>query len=89
MKHNGKCFIICPYDETDTLSEISVLENDIVICADASYIKATEHGITPDYIIGDFDSGSRPKNANCKIIEYPSEKEYTDKMLSVKKANQL
>lgn len=89
MKHNGKCFIICPYDETDTLSEISVLENDIVICADASYIKAAEHGITPDYIIGDFDSGSRPKNANCEIIEYPSEKDDTDTMLCVKKAIEL
>lgn len=89
MKLNTKCFIICPYDEKDTLSKISVSENDIVICADASYEKATSHGIAPDYIIGDFDSGERPFAPECGIIEYPSEKDDTDTMLCLKKAIEL
>lgn len=89
MKRDGKCFIICPYDEKDTLSGISVSENDIVICADASYEKAVRHGLTPDYIIGDFDSGSRPENADCTVIKYPSEKDDTDTMLCMKKAIEL
>ncbi len=89
MKRGGKCFIICPYDEKDTLSGISVSENDLVICADASYEKAVRHGLTPDFIIGDFDSGSRPESADCKVVEYPPEKDDTDTMLCIKKAIEL
>ncbi|MDI6619085.1 MAG: thiamine diphosphokinase [Clostridiales bacterium] len=61
---------------------------DIVICADGGAEYAIRCGITPDVLIGDFDSIdseilNKIKNLNCKIIKYPKEKDYTDTELAV------
>ena len=58
-------------------------EKDIVIAADLGIINAKKFNITPDYIIGDFDSlGYTPSNDNTII--HPIEKDDTDTMLAVK-----
>ena len=89
MKKNGKCYIICPFDSDLAVSGASVSKDDFIICADASCNIAEAHGLSPNLIIGDFDSGARPENATCEIVEYPSEKDDTDTMLCLKAAIKL
>ena len=86
MKKLGKCYIICPFDSDIALSGVSATKDDFVICADASCGIAEAHGLSPDLIVGDFDSGSRREDAPCEIVEYPSEKDDTDTMLCLKAA---
>ena len=60
-----------------------ILEEDLVIAADAGIKNAQHFGIIPDYIIGDFDSlGYTPTDKNTII--HPIEKDDTDTMLAVK-----
>ncbi len=57
-------------------------ETDFIICADAGYRKAIENNITPDLIVGDFDSlGEIPKLENIEV--HPSEKDETDTFLAL------
>lgn len=60
-----------------------ITENDIVIVADAGIKNAEKFNITPDYIIGDFDSLGYTPTAN-NTITHPIEKDDTDTMLAVK-----
>ena len=56
---------------------------DYVIAADAGYTEFLAHGITPDLVVGDFDSlGYTPDHSN--VIRIPSEKDDTDMMLGIK-----
>ena len=58
-------------------------ETDLVIGADAGYLKLESLGITPHLTVGDFDSLTEiPKN--CEIIKHPIKKDDTDTMLAVK-----
>lgn len=56
---------------------------DLVIGADAGYLKLESLGITPHLTVGDFDSlWVIPKN--CEVIKHPIKKDDTDTMLAVK-----
>ena len=58
-------------------------EGDLVIGADAGYLKLESLGLTPHLPVGDFDSlGVIPQN--CEIIKHPVKKDDTDTMLAVK-----
>ena len=58
-------------------------EGDYIIAADGGYLALTSRGITPDLVVGDFDSlGEAPDHPN--IIRSPIEKDDTDMMLAVK-----
>ena len=75
------CYIFgaIPIDTFD----FQINENDIVIAADSGIINAQKFNITPDFIIGDFDSlGYTPSDDNTII--HPIEKDDTDTMLAVK-----
>lgn len=62
-----------------------IRENDYIICADGGYDHAVKMGISPDILIGDFDSVSElPKTS--EIIKYPERKDFTDGELAVKYA---
>ncbi len=52
--------------------------NDYVIAADGGYLYARSCGITPDLLIGDFDSLPQPPAENCPVITLPHEKNDTD-----------
>ena len=58
---------------------------DLVIAADAGYQTCREVGITPDLLLGDFDSMEQPQDF-ANVLRSPVEKDDTDTMLAVKTA---
>ncbi|MBQ7499747.1 MAG: thiamine diphosphokinase [Clostridia bacterium] len=64
--------------------ELYIPDGAFVIAADAGLNKLNELGITPDLIIGDFDSLGYTPKGNVKV--YPSRKDDTDTALAVKTA---
>ena len=57
--------------------------SDLVIAADAGYKNLEKFGISPDVLIGDFDSLEvLPENVKC--LRYPVKKDDTDTILAVK-----
>ena len=66
--------------------EISISENDFVIAADGGYEYLEKMGVTPDVLIGDFDSiEALPQNLDAaQIIRHPVEKDETDMYLAYK-----
>lgn len=74
-----KCIILCAGGFDGLLEKPT--KNDYIIAADGGYRHAVKLGITPDCILGDFDSlGYVPEGANV----FPVEKDDTDAMLSVR-----
>lgn len=73
-----RCVIIGGGDcSASFLKENIDVENDCIICADSGYDYAVSADITPNLLIGDFDSISAvPKGLN--IITLPVEKDVTD-----------
>lgn len=62
-------------------------KGDLIIAADAGYLTAKEMGITPDILLGDFDTlgeGNIPEGIEC--LRVPAEKDDTDTQLAVKVA---
>jgi thiamine pyrophosphokinase len=58
---------------------------DLVIAADAGYRACRAAGITPDLLLGDFDSMAQPADFS-NVGRVPVEKDDTDTMLAVKTA---
>ena len=56
-----------------------------VICADGGYETAAKYNITPDLIVGDFDSAKMPPQKSRKVLTLPVEKDVTDTMYAVMK----
>lgn len=52
------------------------LPGDYIIACDAGYQNARALGVTPDLIVGDFDSAPRPQGKNLVVL--PAEKDDTD-----------
>ena len=62
--------------------KILPMEGDYIIAADGGYSALVSRGITPDLVVGDFDSlGYLPDHPN--VIRSPVEKDDTDMMLSI------
>jgi len=60
----------------------SKCENSLIIAADAGYHHLTARGISPDILLGDFDTiGEIP--SHCNIKRFPAEKDYTDTELAL------
>ena len=58
-------------------------EEDLVIAADAGLLHLRVRGITPDLVVGDFDSLDKPP-VGRNVSVYPVEKDDTDTMLAIK-----
>lgn len=57
--------------------------SDLIIAADAGRLLAEKCGVTPDLIVGDFDSSSIPSpDSATEILRVPAEKDETDTMLA-------
>ena len=57
---------------------------DLIIAADGGYKKAVELGLTPDVVIGDFDSGEEPEDTTAFIVKLNRDKDDTDMLAAVK-----
>ena len=80
----GRCLIFCAAGFDGLLD--AVKEDDYILAADGGLIHVQALGLTPDGILGDFDSLSYiPANSNV----FPVEKDDTDAMLAVKKGLEL
>ena len=66
--------------------ESRTLKYDYCIAADKGYLYANRLGITPDVIIGDFDSYEEELPADVPVIRHKVEKDDTDTMLAIKYA---
>jgi len=78
---NGTCIIIGAGDFFGFVRKPE--PEDYIIAADAGYRYCLEEGITPDLIVGDFDSyGERPDFPN--IVQMPVEKDDTDTLHAVR-----
>jgi thiamine pyrophosphokinase len=61
--------------------------DDVKIAADAGYRTAKSLGVTPDILVGDFDSlGDIPDDEGMKIHQVPTEKDLTDTQIAVELA---
>ena len=56
---------------------------DVIIAADAGFRLCRELGLTPDLLLGDFDSMEEPKDF-AHLIRVPVEKDDTDTMLALR-----
>lgn len=77
-----RCVVICAGEQGDMT--FSPEKTDFVICCDAGLRAAERLGITPDLIMGDFDSyeGELPEGIETK--RFPVEKDDTDSMLALR-----
>ena len=76
----SQCIIFCAAGFDRPVQPID--ETDLVIAADGGLAHTQSLGITPDIILGDFDSlGYTPQGANV----FPVEKDDTDAMLAVRR----
>lgn len=89
--NKGNCILIGAGDLT--LSEIPIKEGDLCIAVDGGYEYCKLFGITPDYIIGDFDSISEEgagqiaalsEEEKEKVILLPAKKDDTDMLAAMK-----
>ncbi|HJB26061.1 MAG TPA: thiamine diphosphokinase [Firmicutes bacterium] len=82
-----RCVILAsmPVKDYEAL-EFSSRPGDYIICADNGLEHARRLGLTPDLIVGDFDSCDlgRFSISEQKLIRYPSEKDDTDTMIAIK-----
>lgn len=67
---------------------------DTLICVDSGGIFLRDCDIIPDYLVGDFDSINKAsldyfKNSECKVLEYPKDKDFTDTELALELAAEL
>ena len=80
----GKCIIFCAAGFDGLVQPIA--KEDFVIAADGGLAHTQTLGITPNEVLGDFDSlGFTPEGANV----FPVEKDDTDAMLAVRRGLSL
>ena len=80
----GKCLIFCAAGFDGLAEEIK--SNDYILAADGGLLHTEKLGLTPNGILGDFDSlGYTPVGSTV----FPVEKDDTDAMLAIKKGLEL
>jgi len=79
----NRCVIIAG---SPIFATIDITEDDFIIAVDSGYSHALAAGITPDVIMGDFDSFAGETDKKIKIVKAPVMKDDTDTMLAVKYA---
>lgn len=77
------CYIIAACKDFTEKIELSPEKNDLLIAADGGYDLLKNTNITPDILLGDFDSIKKIPNLK-EIIRHPSEKDDTDTFLAYK-----
>lgn len=80
-----KCVLICasPYNDMDFIIQ-SIPEDAFIVCVDGGHTLAARKHISPQLIIGDFDSSICPSYPDCEFIVLPTHKDDTDTMYAIK-----
>ena len=68
---------------TDTYKSLSLKDGDLIIAADGGLAFLQQQGMTPDVIMGDFDSCKEIPN-EPNVLVYPVKKDDTDMRLALK-----
>ncbi len=79
----GICYIFAACKENINEINISKKENDIIIAADGGYDILNKNNLSPDIVIGDFDS-LESVLTHENVIKHPVEKDETDTFLALK-----
>ncbi|HNX65145.1 MAG TPA: thiamine diphosphokinase [Oscillospiraceae bacterium] len=80
-----KCSIFSASEIKD-YSVVDTVNIGYIICADGGLKHVEKLGLTPNVLIGDFDTASPDGYGSYEIIKYPCEKDDTDTMLAAKLA---
>lgn len=81
------CLIIAGAPEFDIeLIKERSQKSDLIICADKGYSYARRAGVTPDIVIGDFDSCTDEISGDFEIIKLNADKDFTDTLICADKA---
>ncbi len=82
----SKCVIVggVKINNTDQIKKY-IDETDFVIACDSGIESCKDIGVTPNLIVGDFDSHKKP-NTDIEIITLPTAKDDTDTMFAAKEA---
>lgn len=80
-----RCIIIAAHCEGDVRGVVNIRGDDYIICADGGYAHAAAAGITPDLVVGDFDSLDGQVAPGVPVEHVPAEKNDTDTMLCLKR----
>lgn len=62
----------------------SFSKSDLIIAADGGYIAARRFGLSPDVVIGDFDSSTEPEGIAAHVVKLKREKDDTDMLAAIK-----
>lgn len=73
------CYIV---GAGDCREEFAPKAEDLLIAADGGYRHLAERGLTPDLMLGDFDSFTDAL-PSCPILRFPAEKDDTDTALAI------
>lgn len=76
---NGHCYI---FSAGDLLTNPHIDKDSYIIAADAGYMHTQKLGLTPDLLVGDFDSIERMPDFE-NTVRYPAEKDCTDTELAI------
>lgn len=72
------CSVICGSPEGNLIGR----PEGLIICADRGYDIAAAAGVTPDIVVGDFDSSERPVPEGIRVIRVDPVKDDTDTILA-------
>lgn len=79
-----RCVIIAGSPDIDSqFIKNTVKADDYVICADKGYTYAKSAGISPDLIVGDFDSCKEEITDSCEVVILNPHKDDTDTIHSI------
>lgn len=85
----NRIIIITSYIEFPLDMHQIITFDDYIICTDGGYDLAKAQGITPDLLMGDFDSTKEILPDNIPIKKFNPEKDFTDLDLALKTAREM
>lgn len=74
----ARCIIIAPLYRGEEAVLVSPEHGDLLLCADGGYAAATACGLTPELVIGDFDTMPAARVQGVPVMQLPVMKDDTD-----------
>jgi len=83
-----RCIIIGPMYAGEEAALLARREGDCILCADGGYRAAKACGVTPDLVVGDFDSMPRNMVGDVPVVELPVHKDDTDMVVCLQEGRE-